>query len=117
MANHIRYGNPPQYIRRKEDLRVVQPGDTDTKNNTTTMGKAEIMAHNIVHRILTDCGMKHIRLSTKQSLGLVIIFILLFVVVGVVIAVHMGFISNPLKGIMGAKSSPSPTQHLQYFFF
>jgi hypothetical protein len=104
MANHIRYGNPPQ--QRINTHQMPQQSIRGTK--------MEIMAHNIVHRVLTACDMKHIRLTPTQSLGCVIITALIVVALCYAFAVYNGWVSNPLSG-MQAKAAPQ--SHLQYFFF
>ena len=105
MANHIRYGNAPQRIHTPPQM----PQQQSIRGT-----KSEMFAYNIVHRILTACDMKHIRLNPTQSLGCVIITALIVVALCYAFAVYNGWVSNPLSG-MQAKAAPQ--SHLQYFFF
>jgi hypothetical protein len=104
MANHIRYGNAPP----------PPPPPFQINQKRPSNRRLERFAYNIVHRILTACDMKHIRLTPPQCLGWVIITALLVVGLCYAFAVYNGWVSNPLKG-MEAKAAP--TSHLQYFFF
>jgi len=103
MANHIRYGNVPQ--QRINTSQMPQQSIRGTK--------MEIMAHNIVHRVLASVNM-HIKLTPTQSLGCVIITALIVVALCYAFAVYNGWVTNPLSG-MQAKAAPQ--SHLQYFFF
>jgi hypothetical protein len=104
MANHIRYGNVPQPQRINTQPKMMPTGT-----------KAEMFAHNIVHRVLTACGMRiNTPLTPKMCLGWVIVTVLIVVALCYAFAVYKGWVSNPLKG-MEAKAAP--TSHLQYFFF
>jgi len=54
-------------------------------------------------------------ISTKQSFGTIVSILLFIILLGVLLAHYMGFITIP--GLEGKLRKAAPASHLQYFFF
>ncbi len=64
---------------------------------------------------LKDAFGKIMHISTKQSFGTIVSILLFIILLGVLLAHYMGFITIP--GLEGKLRKAAPASHLQYFFF